>query len=190
MTERKLTKKQECFIAEYLKDFNATRAARAANYSKPEQSGYENLQKPEIKAAINAHLDRIREEGIGNRAVRLAQLNDLNEKLLAVEHARAQEAHDRIDAGEALPAGAETGLFVETKKTFGTGPRATVEVVWGIDSTLVKERQSVLEQAAREVGDRDKRLIELSGPDGGPVQIENAKAKLEALIGDDDESIT
>lgn len=52
----KLTPKQEMFVLEYLKDLNATQAAIRAGYSKrtAEKIGSENLQKPEVRAAIDA----------------------------------------------------------------------------------------------------------------------------------------
>lgn len=51
-----LTAKQERFVAEYLKDGNATRAAKAAGYSQrtAHVTGHENLSKPEIAAKIAA----------------------------------------------------------------------------------------------------------------------------------------
>ena len=54
-----LTLKQTLFIAEYLKDFNATRAARASGYS-PKTAryiGFENLTKPHIQAALEAAIE-------------------------------------------------------------------------------------------------------------------------------------
>ncbi len=187
MNERTLTDKQEAFVIAYIgkASFNATEAARIAGYASPRQSGTENLANPSIKARINQHLDTIREEGIGNRAVRLSQLADLNDDLMAIQRARAVEARRKIEAGEEVPAGAETGLLEEVSKQIGTGRNATIEKVWQIDKTLVQERQRVLEQAAKETGDRDKRLIELSGPDGGAIQVESAKEKLAALMQDD-----
>ncbi|MGB1388661.1 MAG: terminase small subunit [Paracoccaceae bacterium] len=51
-----LTAKQERFVAEYLIDGNATRAATAAGYSKKtaHSVGSENLRKPDIVAKIAA----------------------------------------------------------------------------------------------------------------------------------------
>ena len=51
---KKLTPKQERFVAEYLIDLNATQAAIRAGYSKKtaKQMGTENLAKPVIAAAI------------------------------------------------------------------------------------------------------------------------------------------
>ncbi len=49
-----LTPKEQLFVAEYLKDFNATQAAIRAGYSKNTayHIGYENLKKPQIQTAI------------------------------------------------------------------------------------------------------------------------------------------
>ena len=54
----KFTVKEERFIEEYLKDFNATQAAVRSGYSKntARQIGYENLTKPHIKAEIQKRL--------------------------------------------------------------------------------------------------------------------------------------
>ncbi len=50
-----LTDKQWAFVCEYPKDWNATQAAIRAKYSKSSASsiGFENLQKPEIQAALS-----------------------------------------------------------------------------------------------------------------------------------------
>ena len=52
--QKKLTPKQESFVAEYLLDGNGTRAALIAGYSPKTayQIAHENLRKPEIVAAI------------------------------------------------------------------------------------------------------------------------------------------
>jgi phage terminase small subunit len=54
MPKKKLTSKQEVFVAEYLKDLNATQAAIRAGYSKKtaESIGAENLRKPQIQSKI------------------------------------------------------------------------------------------------------------------------------------------
>lgn len=51
-----LTPKQELFVAEYLKDLNATQAAIRAGYSPDtaRQMGAENLSKPDIATAVEA----------------------------------------------------------------------------------------------------------------------------------------
>ena len=56
-----LTRKQQLFIDEYLKCWNASEAARRAGYSAKTAyaMGWENLRKPEIKAVIQARLDEV-----------------------------------------------------------------------------------------------------------------------------------
>lgn len=51
---KRLTDKQERFVAEYLIDLNAAAAARRAGYSvhTADRIGHENLRKPEIQAAV------------------------------------------------------------------------------------------------------------------------------------------
>lgn len=56
MGQKTLTAKQARFVEEYLVDLNASAAARRAGYSERVSGaiGFENLTKPEIKAAIEA----------------------------------------------------------------------------------------------------------------------------------------
>lgn len=56
-----LTRKQQVFVDEYLKCWNAAEAARRAGYSEKSayNIGWENVRKPEIKAAIEARLDEV-----------------------------------------------------------------------------------------------------------------------------------
>lgn len=57
---RKLTDKQKIFVLEYMKDLNATQAAIRSGYSENAASeiGYENLNKPQIKDAIQHQMDQ------------------------------------------------------------------------------------------------------------------------------------
>lgn len=67
-----MTHKQSIFVAEYLKDMNATQAAIRAGYS-PKTAysiGQENLKKPEIKRAIKAAMNERKNALIANRQER------------------------------------------------------------------------------------------------------------------------
>lgn len=59
MADRGLTAKQQRFVAEYLIDLNATQAAIRAGYSDKTAGavGHENLNKPEIAAALKSAMD-------------------------------------------------------------------------------------------------------------------------------------
>jgi phage terminase small subunit len=56
-----LTRKQQVFVDEYLKTWNAGEAARRAGYSEKSayNIGWENVRKPEIREAIQARLDEV-----------------------------------------------------------------------------------------------------------------------------------
>ena len=56
---RKLTHKQEVFVQEYLRCWNASEAARRAGYSCPRQSGSETLSKLYIQNRIKERMDEI-----------------------------------------------------------------------------------------------------------------------------------
>jgi phage terminase small subunit len=69
-----LTPKQRIFVMEYLRDFNAIRAALSAEYSKKTAHtntiGWENLRKPEIKSAIQRYNEMMIDE-VGLNAQRV-----------------------------------------------------------------------------------------------------------------------
>ena len=68
-----MTKKQKCFIEEYLIDLNATQAAIRAGYSTDtaKSIGNENLTKPDIRACIDSNGERRRSpRGYGSYPVR------------------------------------------------------------------------------------------------------------------------
>lgn len=64
--KQRLTVKQRNFINEYIKSGNATQAAIKAGYSKntASETGYENLNKPHIKAEIDKRLQAIEDKKI------------------------------------------------------------------------------------------------------------------------------
>lgn len=76
---RKLTKKQKAFVEEYVIDLNATRAAIASGYSEKTAGviGHENLNKPNIKKEIDAHLKILQD-------ARIADASEVLETITAV----------------------------------------------------------------------------------------------------------
>ena len=56
-----MTPKQQAFVSEYLIDLNATQAAIRAGYSPKtaEQLGYQLLQHPSVRAAVDEALEKI-----------------------------------------------------------------------------------------------------------------------------------
>jgi hypothetical protein len=67
--------------------------------------------------------------------------------------------------------GGETGLLTKKLKVIGFGENAELVAEYSVDTGLLKELRAHEEQAARELGQwADK--TEISGPGGGPVQLE------------------
>ncbi|KNB70125.1 hypothetical protein ADS79_26885 [Brevibacillus reuszeri] len=67
-----LSDKQRLFVMEYMRDFNATRAAMAVGYSKKTAYaiGWENLRKPQIQAEIKRQKEAIVDDlGVGVQRV-------------------------------------------------------------------------------------------------------------------------
>lgn len=56
----KLTKKEAAFVSEYVKTWNATKAARESGYKYPHVSGYKLLQVQEVKEAIDDVIKKTR----------------------------------------------------------------------------------------------------------------------------------
>ena len=101
-----MTSKQQVFVMEYMNDFNATRAAQAAGYSKRTaySIGQENLKKPEIRQAIDAAMTEKKNQLIATREQR-------QQFWTAVMNDGEQDMKHRLRASELL--GKSFGDFTE-----------------------------------------------------------------------------
>lgn len=138
---RKLTPKQERFVAEYLVDLNATRAATAAGYSpkSAEHLGYQLLQNPLVQVAIAV--------GQQKKAQRVELTQDrVIAEIMKIAFADPQDAFG--PGGQLLPVKdmpehirRSLSSFKVTKKG-GTESRAAEEITeikfWSKDSALEK----------------------------------------------------
>ena len=107
-----MTDKQELFIKEYLIDMNATAAAKRAGYSEKTaySIGQENLNKPEIKQAIQEELE--------NRKSALIATREQRQQLWTeIMYDTEQSTRDRLRASELL--GKSCGDFIERIETKG-----------------------------------------------------------------------
>ena len=94
---KKLTKKQQLFVDEYLIDLNATQAAIRAGYSvdSARDIGCENLTKPNIQAAIaKAMAERSKRTGVNQDRVVLELA-----KIALVKMTDVVDSHGRIKDG-------------------------------------------------------------------------------------------
>jgi phage terminase small subunit len=161
-----LTPKQMLFVREYLVDLNATQAALRAGYSAKTAGkiGFENLQKPEIAAAIaaaqTARAQRL--EVTADRVLReLARLAFFDPRKLLNADGSPKALHELDDDTAAAIAGLE--VFEEFA---GAGQdRVQIGVV---KKYKVADKNTALTNAMRHLGMlRDK--VEHSGPDGKPL---------------------
>lgn len=108
-----MTPKQQRFIAEYLIDLNATKAAERAGYSKrtARQMGAENLSKPVIAAAIEKNRVKVAERAEVTREWIVEQL-----RLNVIQCMEQGETFAPAAANKALELlGKEHRMFVDRR---------------------------------------------------------------------------
>jgi phage terminase small subunit len=100
----KLTSKQQKFVEAYCG--NATEAARIAGYKQPAIQGHENLQKPNVKAAIEAR-------DAEPKKIRIATREERQGFWTGVMENTQTDMKDRLRASELL--GKSGADFIERK---------------------------------------------------------------------------
>lgn len=137
-----LTDKQRAFVGFYLKTLNATQSAIKAGYSKRTAGfiGYENLQKPQIKAALTlAKAKRANVEDITRSRI----LEEYTHAAFAEVEAPVAWSDKRAalrDLGQAI------GLFEEK------GPAVTVNVSMNDANSVARELAGRIAGIASRVG--------------------------------------
>ena len=120
-----MTNKQELFILEYQKDFNATRAAVAVGYSPKTaySQGQRLLKDPDVKEALEADLTARKSELIATREQRQQLCTE-------IMYDTEQSTRDRLRASELL--GKSCGDFIdriETKTDLEIDMRAQIRSI-------------------------------------------------------------
>jgi hypothetical protein len=139
------------FVQGLISRGTATAAYIAAGYSKrgAAQSAQRLLKTAEIQARKAELEEKVVAEFVGgqiaDRQYRLAMLQDLLDRLLALINERAAAY------GDAAPGGA-TGLLMRTVRTIGTGKRARRVEEYTFDKAVVMEVREHLKHAAIETG--------------------------------------
>ncbi len=162
-----LTGKQATFLAEYLKCWNASEAARRAGYSVHTAGaiGSENLKKPEILAAI----ERFKAEHI--MSAEEAQMELTKQARSDIGDFLAQNGDVVVvDLAKAIEA-KKTGLIKKLSQTRTVRTRSDDDVEETISTTIeLYDKQAALVQ----VGKIHKLFTdkqEVVGVDGGPIVI-------------------
>lgn len=107
---KKLTKKEQLFVKEYLVDFNRAAAARRTGYSKKtaKEQGYQLFTKLHIKNAINEEIKKISDKiDITQEAVVV--------ELMKIAYDETTSTKDRLKALELL--GKYKGIYTEKVET-------------------------------------------------------------------------
>lgn len=169
MPRNPLTPRQEAFVAEYLLDLNATQAAIRAGYSpkRADATGYENLRKPEIAAAIAA--------AQAERAERVEVTADqiLRELLLiGLSDVRNYEVdHDgRLKLRDGAPDAAWRAVSSVKHKIRSFTTDAGTETTREIEFRLW-DKNVALEKIAKHTRWYPPEKLELTGENGAPVVL-------------------
>jgi transposase-like protein len=126
----------------------------------------------------SAYRSRIRSTGLAIMEHRVKVLKDMDAKVGQVFAERAADPEMQN-----VPGG-KTGLMVRTLKGLGEGKQFQIVEEYAIDTPALRERRAIMQQAAQELGQWEKRS-ELSGmkariDENGVVTVEMFRAMLDA----------
>lgn len=170
MAKSGLTPKQLRFVDEYLIDLNASDAARRAGYSKKTapKIGYENLQKPEVAAAIAAKQKELAtKRGITRERIldEMAKLAFSDLRGIFDENGQLKPIHE-LDDGQA---GSISSIEIE-------GP--TKQNPMYVTKVRLWPKGPQLENLLKHLGMDDPSK---NAPPPGPVKLDKLRARLEKM---------
>jgi phage terminase small subunit len=201
--EPELTAKQVLFVAEYLIDFNATRAAMAVGYSKKtaRQIGYENLTKPYIQAEIKRQTAIVTESlGITSQRVLLEYLkiafSDITDYVdFGQKEVQATGAFGPVYEGEGDDKKPVMKIinYVDFKESTSIDGTLISEVKQGRDGVSIKfhDKMKALEKLEKYLDllpDQHKRMVEEEKLKLAREQLEVNKTKAKLGTGDETDS--
>jgi predicted 2-oxoglutarate/Fe(II)-dependent dioxygenase YbiX len=128
-----------------------------------------------IDKYVKDYARRIFNRGIARKDKRVKVLDEVHEKIQTVFRERGESEEMQV-----VPGG-KTGLLVKQFKGIGRGEDFEMVEEFAVDTGTIRELRALQEQVASELGQRISK-IEHSGPDGGPLVIQDARAKLLAKL--------
>jgi phage terminase small subunit len=171
-----LTEKQRLFVFEYLRDFNATRAAMAVGYSKKTaySIGWELLRNPEVQAEIKRQKE-IRAEELGLDVKRIiAELMKIAFTDISDILEFGQRDEPVFDENGALIINPHTGMPYTQKRNFVVLKNADE-----VDSTVIGEVKQTKEGVSVKLHDKMRALEKLERYI--PYLTEEEKLRIEKL---------
>jgi phage terminase small subunit len=169
MTEKKvapLTEKQKKFCTEYIYDWNATRAAKAAGYSEDTAGsiGHENLKKPEIQAYIQ-EIQKDLEKVAGISRLRIIQEHkNIIETSIAHLHNTWIERKEFDQLTKEQKSAIAELSYQTRRETIFTAKNPEGEII-AVDYIKIKlyDRQKSMDSISRMLGYDSADKIEISG---------------------------
>jgi phage terminase small subunit len=173
MTDKKrnLTNKQRLFVAEYLVDLNATRAATRAGYSikNADKIGPENLRKPKIQKAIQEQMDARENRTLITADKVLEELAKIGFSNLADYIQVQRDGTAYVDLSE-LTREQAAAVQEITVDEYAEGSGEDVRLVKKVKLKLI-DKIRALELIGKHLAMWVERH-EHTGKDGGPIQAE------------------
>ena len=149
-----LTDKRTIFIQEYLIDFNATRAAKVAGYSKPRQQGSRLLTNVDIRSEIDGCIE--------DKAMKAEEV------LIRLGDIARCSVEDLMDVDEE---GKLTFNFKRAQEENKLGMIKSISPTAYGTKVELQDQMRALELIGKQLGlFKDK--VEVSGKDGGAIQNE------------------
>lgn len=160
-----LTEKQRIFCREYIYDWNATRAAKAAGYSEDTAYaiGAENLRKPQIQAHIT-EIQKDLEKVAGISRLRIVQehLNIINTSIAHLHNTWIERKEFDKLTPEQKSAIAELSYQTRKEVDYSTNPEGDVLQVDYVKIKLY-DRQKSMDSLTKILGYNEAEKVELSG---------------------------
>ncbi|WP_103110736.1 terminase small subunit [Brevibacillus reuszeri] len=184
-----LTDKQRLFVVEYLRDFNATRAAMAVGYSKKTAHviGWENLRKPNIQAEIKRQKDALVDDlGVGVQRIIVEYMKIAFADI--TEYVEFGQQEVPMFTEEGMPINdPKTGEQMTYKRNF-----VAIKDSGEVDGTLINEVKQGKDGVSIKLHDKMKALEKLEKYIGfmteeQRLKLEKARLEVAQLRGDDDE---
>lgn len=173
-----LNDRQALFVEEYLRTFNATKAALSAGYSPRSacEIGWENLRKPQIAEVIK---QRLAESAMSADEV-LMRLADIARGDIA-DLLKVDGNNIKIDLDKAMVA-QKTGLIKKLTQKTTTRTTDDVETEDVVTSIELHDPLTALQL----IGKNHKLFVEkaeVSGPNGGPIEYKDVNEASKRILG-------
>lgn len=167
-----LTDREQRFVSEYLIDLNARQAAIRAKLGKTPKSASEIASRMRRKQSVAMAISKLLAERAGVTGSRV--IEELAKLALVDVTEFAQVKDGRlVVTNTADLAPDQRAAIVGVKETINEKGHVTIEYKF--------DKLGALDRLARALG-LFKQHHEISGPNGGPVEIEDAVARLDAMV--------